>query len=578
MAVAFIANYAASFATFPYLTRVLGPTHFGVLAYALAIAAYGVMLTEWGISLSGPRAVVACRDDNSRLNALIWSVLGAKALLYVAATVLLFALLAFSNFDKVARTALLTSWIGVLANVCTMNWLFQGLERFKIISAMLFVSRAVTLPLTFWLVVTPDDLAIAAAIQTAGPLCGALLSIWIARRDGLLHRPVVTWSAITKRLTESVDMFVATASVTLFGAANAIILTSLCGSYAAGIYAGADKIRTVCSLIPAQLGTVLYPRIAATLKKRASEAARLTVLGAVIITVVSVCGAVITITFSEQITAIVLGRHFHDASQVLRMLALSTMFGNLAYFLGLQVLVPWGRSKLRTSVIFATGCLNVVLAIALAQRYAAMGASISFLACEVSILIAYVVLILKDRRLRRFVSLGARAVMTEGRAYLDSRRLFHTPEHNPIRVLHVGPGWGQRGGIASVLDELKKLSAAFATQDVRIRFCATHDFRSPVGVLLFLIVDVPNFVLQLMRGVEIVHLHVSIKGSFHRKLILFLISRVLRKRVVFHLHSGDFPSFIRRSTRLVAVAARRFLRNSAGLVGVSSAIGAEIIA
>ncbi|SAK72825.1 flippase [Caballeronia ptereochthonis] len=405
MVLSFVGNYAAAFATFPYLTRVLGPMHFGMLAYAMAITAYGTLLTEWGINLSGPRAVVACRDDPSLLNALLWSVLGAKTLLCIAATFMLVVLLGSGIGAAAARPVLCLSWLGVISSVCTLYWLFQGLERFKLIGWMIFVNRAVTLPLTFWLVKKPQDVTIAAAIQAAGPVIAAVFSVFIAMREGLLRRPVLSWRAIMTRLTEGADMFVATASVTLFGAANSIILTSYSGSYAAGIYAGADKIRTVCTLVPAQLGAVLYPRIGRMFERRKREAARLTAYGAGLTMLISLLGAAISIAFAESITSIVLGKQFAGASGVLRVLALSTVFGNLAYFVGLQILVPSGASKLRSATIFATGCMNVALALLLVRRYEAMGAAMSFLVCEALILAIYVALIVRSRRLRRYLSL-----------------------------------------------------------------------------------------------------------------------------------------------------------------------------
>lgn len=424
MVLSFVGNYAASFATFPYLTRALGPTHFGMLAFATAIGAYGTLFTEWGISLSGPRAVLLCRSDASRLNELIWSILGAKMLLCVGATLALAMLLALGAGGPAARPVVWVSWLGVIANVCTMYWLFQGLERFRLISSMILVSRAVTLPLTFCLVRSPQDVTIAAAIQGAGPLVAAVFSLWVAKRDGLLRAPSLRWRSVVTRIAESADMFVATASVTLFGAANAVILTSHAGPYAAGIYASADRIRTVSALVPTQLGTVLYPRIGHMFTHRKREAARLTVMGAVAIIVVSVCGAAFLTLLAQPIVSIVLGAQFAGAASVLRVLAVSTVFGNLAYFLGLQVLVPSGASKLRTLVILITGCLNVTLALMLVAGHAAMGAAISFLVCEALIFVVYVALILRSRRLRRYLSLGVRT-LTKNRTRAKVRGVDH---------------------------------------------------------------------------------------------------------------------------------------------------------
>ncbi|SAL77923.1 BceJ [Caballeronia peredens] len=146
-----------------------------------------------------------------------------------------------------------------------------------------------------------------------------------------------------------------------------------------------------------------------------------------------------------------------------------------------------------------------------------------------------------------------------------------------IRVLHVGPGWGQRGGIASVLDELKTFSEVFFDRNVHVDFCETHGFKSTGGKFRFLLTDVPRFVRQLVSGIDIVHLHVSINGSFYRKLLFCSIALMLRKRVVFHLHAGNFSAFVHGSNRLVGVLARAFLRASTAMIGVSQAIADELV-
>lgn len=43
-----IGMYVVPLATFPYLTRVLGPAQFGVVGYVTALTVYGTILTEWG--------------------------------------------------------------------------------------------------------------------------------------------------------------------------------------------------------------------------------------------------------------------------------------------------------------------------------------------------------------------------------------------------------------------------------------------------------------------------------------------------------------------------------------------------
>lgn len=408
MIMTFVGNYLASFATFPYLTRVLGPTHFGILAYAMAIAAYGTLFTEWGFNLSGPKAVVECRDRPRALNELIWSIAGAKVCLCLVSFVALLVLLHFDRHLASSSTVVLLSWLAVVANVFTLYWLFQGMERFYVIAVMVFANRLVTLPLTFLLVHGPDDIAIAATIQAAGPAVGAFLSIGVAVRLGLLKRPDLCWRSIRQRLAHGADMFVATASVTLFGAANAIILASLAGPYQVGIYAAADKIKAVGNLVPAQISSVLYPRISRLFVEDKRAAAKLTVIGATATVVTSIGSVAFFFLLSGPLTTWILGNHFHGASSVLLVLCFSTLFGNLAYFLGLQVLVPFGQSRKRSLVMLLAGCLNIALAFTFIPHAGAQGAAMSFLIAEAAILLVYVVSIVHEPELRAYFALLSR--------------------------------------------------------------------------------------------------------------------------------------------------------------------------
>ncbi|MGH8778191.1 flippase [Paraburkholderia sp.] len=404
MVVTFVVNYLAAFATFPYLTRVLGPAHFGVLAFGMATAAYGTVLTEWGFNLSGPKAVVECRDQPRLLNSLIWSIAGSKACLCVIAFAALAVVLWFDRRMASSGVVILLCWMAVVGNVFTLYWLFQGLERFYLIAAMVFASRLVMLPLTFFLVHKPDDVIAAAAIQSAGPVAGAFISIGIAWHLGMLRKPDTSWSAMRQRLLQGFDMFVATASVTLFGAANTVILASLAGPYQVGLYAAADKLRTVGNLIPTQLTAVLYPRVSGLFMENRHASARLTLIGATVTVVASVASGLFFFLLSAPLTRLFLGGEYQGASPVLSILCFSAMFGNLSYLLGLLVLVPFGEGRKRSLVTLIAGCLNVVLALTLIPRLGAEGAAWSFLIAELVVLAAYGISIVRREQSSRYFS------------------------------------------------------------------------------------------------------------------------------------------------------------------------------
>jgi O-antigen/teichoic acid export membrane protein len=397
-----IGNYLVPLATFPYLTRVLGPSGFGVLGYVMAIAVYGTVLTEWGFNLSGPQAVVAVRKNPLELNNLIWSTIGAKACLCVISFVIVLVVTHFDTQAASARAAILMSWLVVVGNVFTLSWLLQGLEKFSLFATVSLAGRFITLPLTFVFVHKPSDIVIAAGIQATAPLLTAVFSMVAAQRLGVLRQPIFSLRLIRQRIARSTEMFVSSASVTLFGATNTVILASLVGPYQVGLYVAADRLKTVGNMVPAQINTILYPRISALVIDAPRSAAKLTVIGLIVTAVTTTLG-VLTLSFlSEHLTTLVLGRAFHDSATVLRLLCAATLFGNLAYFLGLQVLVPFADSRKRSIVMLVAGCLSIALSLVLVPRFGADGAAASFLIAEIAIFLAYLVIIVRSAPMRAY--------------------------------------------------------------------------------------------------------------------------------------------------------------------------------
>lgn len=110
-----------------------------------------------------------------------------------------------------------------------------------------------------------------------------------------------------------------------------------------------------------------------------------------------------------------------------------------------------------------------------------------------------------------------------------------------MNILLVGPSLAQRGGIVSVLHGLRGFLVAHG---VTVRVVATTcEGRGGRRALAFLRAWVAVFDVCLFRRADIVHLHMSVRGSCLRKLLLGLTCWAFRVPFVIHLHSGAFQVF-----------------------------------
>lgn len=127
-------------------------------------------------------------------------------------------------------------------------------------------------------------------------------------------------------------------------------------------------------------------------------------------------------------------------------------------------------------------------------------------------------------------------------------------------VLMVGPKRASKGGINSVINTYMRSSLC---KNNKIRFLGTYDARG----LHFTIISYARAILILpwilMRpSLKVVHIHTASRGSFLRKSIIVHIARLFNKKVILHIHSGEFLKFYNRVDKLRKAYIRYTLRKS----------------
>lgn len=112
---------------------------------------------------------------------------------------------------------------------------------------------------------------------------------------------------------------------------------------------------------------------------------------------------------------------------------------------------------------------------------------------------------------------------------------------NVNSLLMVGTSYETMGGITTVVSAYK---AAGLFDRYTIKYIATHCDGGPFAKLKIGILGLIKYTFSLLTGsYQIVHLHVSSRASFWRKMPFILLAKLFRKKVVFHLHGSEFRVF-----------------------------------
>lgn len=116
------------------------------------------------------------------------------------------------------------------------------------------------------------------------------------------------------------------------------------------------------------------------------------------------------------------------------------------------------------------------------------------------------------------------------------------------RVLIIGSDSSVKGGITSVINSFLQNS----WENIEIDLLPTYINENPLKKILFFLKFLIKYIVKILKNeFDIIHVHMSYKGSFYRKFIVIKISKIFKKKSVLHLHGSEFEVFYKSSSKHV---------------------------
>ncbi len=135
-----------------------------------------------------------------------------------------------------------------------------------------------------------------------------------------------------------------------------------------------------------------------------------------------------------------------------------------------------------------------------------------------------------------------------------------------LRIVTLGPGLHQQGGMATV----QNLIVNYPAEGLRIQHISIHEEGSLAHRLGVFGVGLRRFLgCLLTRQVDVVHLHVSERGSVLRVGWLVWLAVLFRQPVIMHTHGCEFHLFFEQLPRLVRGLVALTFRRCAAVIALS---------
>jgi PST family polysaccharide transporter len=366
--------------TVPYLTRMLHPSGWGVIAFVLSMADILALIIEFGFNLSATREISRQRHHRENCRDVMSGVLGAQTLLAMFG-IGLTAVIAphiplLRNQPKLVAAGL----IYALAQGCTPLWFFQGLERLRVAASLEISAKSAAVFAVFLIVRSPLDGWKVVVLQAAAAGVSATVGIALAIRAFGFRFP--SYKLVSDALHRGWPMFVFRSAESLYGIGNTFLLGLFAPAAVVGYFATAEKITKAMFGLLNPIRESIYPRLSYLAASSEQAAAR---LARHAIALMVSAGLFLTVTLfvlAPWFISLLAGPNFAPAIPVLRLYSILPLMLSITYSVGLQWLLPIGRDRVVNRIILAGGCLNLILSCLLAPRFGAMGMATSVLLSE----------------------------------------------------------------------------------------------------------------------------------------------------------------------------------------------------
>lgn len=134
-----------------------------------------------------------------------------------------------------------------------------------------------------------------------------------------------------------------------------------------------------------------------------------------------------------------------------------------------------------------------------------------------------------------------------------------------MKILMLGNDPSVKGGITSVISQL--LAHDWNAEDIDMKFIPTYVETNNVKKILFFAKALQKIEKEFKTNrPDVVHMHMSYKGSFDRKFLLHKLCKKNGIPDIIHLHGSEFKKWFNESNDKKKKQIRTLLRESAGVI------------
>ena len=350
-----LSNYILPLITLPYLSRILGVNHFGLVMMAQAIMIYLTIITDFGFNLSATKEIATHQNNSRKVSEIFSTVLAIKCILLTISFIILIGIVTTIPLLAAHSSLFYLSFLIVIGNTFLPTFLFQGMEKMSYLAIFNLIAKICFTGLIFILIKSSADYYFVHALWGVSYIIVNIVSFYIIIKTLSINIITPTMSQIKSYWKLSFEYFLSRIAVAIYLNANIIIIGLLLTPIDAGYYSGAEKLIFAITTFYAPLIETVYPYVS-----RSKNFRFIKKLLFITISLNSIC-CIAAYFIAPFLIPIILGSNFMPSIQLFQWLLIIALLHLPISMIGYPILGALGYEKTANRSGIFGAILHIVL-------------------------------------------------------------------------------------------------------------------------------------------------------------------------------------------------------------------------
>ncbi|MFR5266939.1 oligosaccharide flippase family protein [Clostridium sp.] len=386
--------------TFPYISRVVGVKGIGIYSYSYSIVSYFMLLVMLGVTNYGNRNIATVKDNKDKLSNTFWDI---YLIQLISGTIMIILYIIYIIFFlKDNQNIAWVQGIYLLAAIFDINWLFFGMEKFKITVSRNVIIKILSVICIFIFVKEKSDIIIYTFIMASSHFLSNFI-LWFFLKK-YIYSIKINIKRTRKHIKPNLILFIPVIAVSIYKIMDKVMLGQMTNMIQVGYYENTEKIINIPMGIITAIGTVMLPRMSNLISKGNIKKSEMYIEKSIQFVMFMSCAITFGLmAIGPEFILIFFGEEFSYCGTLIIYLAPTVIFISWANVIRTQYLIPNKKDNIYIKSVFLGAIVNLTINITLIPKYKSLGAIIGTIIAELSVMLYQTIYVKNELAINKYI-------------------------------------------------------------------------------------------------------------------------------------------------------------------------------